>query len=446
MPNPRGSLVRRCLPLRLLHRDNSNVRPGNRVPYRGDLNSFQEGKPRMIAELGERKVSQRTRCRPAVFALLCPFLAAAQETAKMEAFGGYSYLGLSQQPRLRFESATLNGWKASVKLNLTQRTGILAEFSGHYGHMALTPNGLSITGVSRRQHACMFGMETRVLESSRVRLNARALLGVAQTNNAAPPQLIIPLADNAFATAFGASVDYRITDRLLIRILEPEVFVTRSGSSASENWQQYNVRLSSGVVFTSGKSSSFRSAARVFSFGVVGGAALTDAFGHESSGFIVLPGGGTQPTRLRSYSTLKDYSIGPMVDVGLPWRGLSVEINALYRPMNLTMAGVRPDGSLHSISPATVVTWQLPVLAKYRFDSDSVKPFIVVGPSFRASGNLNGARPSPYGGTAGLGIETRILGLRISPVLRYTHWASDPAFTASRTRRNQVEALIGLSF
>ena len=364
----------------------------------------------------------------------------------MEFFGGYSYLGLSQQPRMRFESATLNGWKASVKLNLTQRTGMLADCSGHYGQMALTPNGMSINGVSRRQHAYLFGIETRVIESARMRLNARALLGVAQTNNAALPQVVFPIADNAFAAAFGASVDYRITDRLSYRIFEPEVFVTRSGSNATNHWQQYNVRLSSGVVFTSGESSSSHSAARAFSFGVVGGAALTDAFGHESSGFIALPGGGTQPTRLRSYSTLKDYAIGPMVDVGLPWRGLSVEINALYRPMNLTMAGVRPDGTPHSISPATVVTWQLPVLAKYRFDSDSVKPFIVVGPSFRASGNLNGASPSPYGGTAGFGIEMRFLRLRIAPALRYTHWASDPGFTASRTRRNQVEALIGLSF
>jgi len=44
-----------------------------------------------------------------------------------------------------------------------------------------------------------------------------------------------------------------------------------------------------------------------------------------------------------------------MIEVGLPWRGLSVEIDALYRPMNLTMAAVGPDGSLNSISPATVV-------------------------------------------------------------------------------------------
>jgi len=122
------------------------------------------------------------------------------------------------------------------------------------------------------------------------------------------------------------------------------------------------------------------------SFGVIGGAALTDAFGHYTTGFIIEPNG-IEPTLSRSYSTLKDYAIGPMVEVGLPWRGLSVEIDGLYRPMNLTLAGVLPDGSLNSISPATVVTWELPAFVKYRFGSRPLKPFIEAGPEITI-GNL----------------------------------------------------------
>jgi hypothetical protein len=400
----------------------------------------------MLAERGDRLTSKRARGVIAVFVSVCPVLAAAQETPKVEAFGGYSYLGLSQQPRLRFESAALNGWKASLKFNLTQWIGILADFSGHYGQLALTPNGPGPLSVSRRQHTYLFGLETRILGTSRVELNARALMGVAQTNNPAPTRSISPVAGSVFAAAFGASVDYRITDRLSYRILEPELLVTRLGSAVTNNWQQYNFKLSSGIVISSGRLASSGAGGRRFSFGVVGGAALTDAFDHESRGFLLLPGGGMQPTSLRSYSTLKDYLIGSTVDVDMPWRGLSVEIGALYRPMNLTTAGVLADGSVHSVSPATVVTWEFPVLAKYRFGGGSVKPFIEVGPSFRASGNLNASSPSPYGVTAGFGVETRFLGLRIAPVLRYTHWASDPDYTASRTKRNQLGALIGVFF
>ena len=106
-----------------------------------------------------------------------------------------------------------------------------------------------------------------------------------------------------------------------------------------------------------------------FSFGVIGGAALTDAFGHDRTGFIYGPDGSIHPVLSRSYSTLKDYVIGSAVEAGLPWRGVSVEFNALYRPMNLTIAGVRPDGTLHSISPATVVTWRFPELASTGFAS-----------------------------------------------------------------------------
>jgi hypothetical protein len=114
--------------------------------------------------------------------------------------------------------------------------------------------------------------------------------------------------------------------------------------------------------------------------------------------------------------------------------------------MNLTLAGVGADGSLTSISPATVVTWELSPLAKYRLGSGSVKPFIETGPSFRVSGNLNNASPSTYGGTAGIGLETHLGKVRISPVARYTHWAADPGFAGSPTKRNQVELLAGLSF
>lgn len=408
--------------------------------------------------------------------LLLPLSVAAQETPKLEVFGGYSYLRLTEQPRTLLKSASLNGWNALVKLNVTPRIGLLADFSGHYGQRGLTPftiDSLTPAGeVQRiipgdmRQHTFLFGPEVRLLKRDRLLVNVRALMGVAHTNTLVlplrepiqrPPDLFgnpqqpitqrtFPSA-STFAASFGGSVDYRITNRLSYRIVQPELLLTRSGSMATGNFNQYNFRLSSGIVFTSGESSFPPSSGPQFSFGVIGGAALTDAFGNESTGFIIGPNGGIQPMRSRSYSTLKDYAIGPTVEVGLPWRGLSVEIDALYRPMNLTMAGVRPDGTLHSISPATVVTWQFPALVKYQLGSGALRPFIEAGPSFRVSGNLNDASPFTYGGTGGLGVETHLGGkLRIAPVIRYTHWAADADYAGSRTKRNQVELLVGLSF
>jgi hypothetical protein len=79
-------------------------------------------------------IIKRPRNLLALLVLLFPLSAAAQETpklAKLEVFGGYSYLQLTEQPRTSLTSASLNGWNASVKLNVTPRIGLLADFSGH---------------------------------------------------------------------------------------------------------------------------------------------------------------------------------------------------------------------------------------------------------------------------------------------------------------------------
>ena len=94
----------------------------------------------------------------------------------------------------------------------------------------------------------------------------------------------------------------------------------------------------------------------------------------------------------------------------------------------------------------TVVTWEFPILAKYRFPFHTFKPLIELGPSFRSPGNLNGTAPSVYGGTVGIGIEAPVGKLRLAPVLRYTHWAADGEFFQPRTKRNQIELLVGIAF
>jgi hypothetical protein len=57
--------------------------------------------------------------------LLLPVGVVAQETPKIEVFGGYSYRQLTEQPRILLKSASLNGWNASVKLNLTPGSACL---------------------------------------------------------------------------------------------------------------------------------------------------------------------------------------------------------------------------------------------------------------------------------------------------------------------------------
>ena len=173
------------------------------------------------------------------------------------------------------------------------------------------------------------------------------------------------------------------------------------------------------------------------SFGVVGGAGLTQDFQNQRAGNTV------------AYSTPKRWIAGGMVELRLPLH-LSVEVDGLYHELEFTNAFIEPNGKLNSVSPAPVVTWEFPVLAKYRFSLPLVRPFVEAGPSFRSSGNLNGSSPSSRGFAAGMGVEAHAWKLRIAPRVRYSRWARDRwykvAAFAPLTVPDQAEFLLGISF
>jgi hypothetical protein len=175
-----------------------------------------------------------------------------------------------------------------------------------------------------------------------------------------------------------------------------------------------------------------------FAFGLAGGVSLTDDFQRQSYPI--------ENYTVTYYSTAKDYIVGPTLEVGLPFH-LSVEVDALYRPLNFAFMGVYPNGSLEELHPSnTVLTWEFPVLAKYRIRTGVLNPFVEAGPSFRASGNLNNTGPSHGGFTAGAGVEAHFYKFRIAPEFRYTRWAADTVSSPPFTNPNQVEFLVGLSF
>ena len=160
-----------------------------------------------------------------------------------------------------------------------------------------------------------------------------------------------------------------------------------------------------------------------------------------SSGFSTSANGGGAVERV-------DYLAGLTAELNLAG-SLSVEADAIYKP--LRAGSDAPDVQTRF----SVLTWQFPLLAKYRWARTRWTPFAEAGPSFRAAGNLNGYNPSHYGITAGAGVETRAHGIRLAPAIRYTHWALDPYpfylppgvhFHQPQTDANAVEAVFGVSF
>src|SRR5215471_14415189 len=190
--------------------------------------------------------------------------------------------------------------------------------------------------------------------------------------------------------------------------------------------------------------------AQQFSLGILGGGSATSGFPNETFA-STMPGlHGTVFTT--SSSDAGDYLVGGMVEVRLP-KHLSIEADGIYRPLNFRnfTSSVTPGPG--SAPSNTVLTWEFPVLLKGRFVRIPVLPsaeaFAEVGPSFRLAANRNDTRPSNRGATGGLGIETILGPLSVSPALRYTRWGADPAASIPylpRTTPNQVETLIGLSW
>jgi hypothetical protein len=98
--------------------------------------------------------------------------------------------------------------------------------------------------------------------------------------------------------------------------------------------------------------------------------------------------------------------------------GLSIEADGIYEPI-----GTKGN---------SVLTWEFPVLLKYRWGVRGARLFGEAGPSFRASGNLQSSiPPSLYGFTAGAGIEKRAKGVGIAPALRYTRWSEGQGYGGS---------------
>jgi opacity protein-like surface antigen len=179
-----------------------------------------------------------------------------------------------------------------------------------------------------------------------------------------------------------------------------------------------------------------------FSVGVKGGVGLTDAFSETTQMGVDL--------QTQFHSTSKDYIVGPMIELRLPLH-FAVEFDALYRPLNLTTTNtVIATGTF--TQSQTYNAWEFPLLAKYRFSTGHITPYVEAGPSFRTVAFRSTFNQlSNAGFTAGGGLEFHALHVRVAPELRYTRWAADsnapsPGSGSPSSQLNQAELLVGLSF
>ncbi|HEY4087886.1 MAG TPA: outer membrane beta-barrel protein [Bryobacteraceae bacterium] len=181
------------------------------------------------------------------------------------------------------------------------------------------------------------------------------------------------------------------------------------------------------------------------SFGFVGGTNITHdfhlwQFPYQSDAY---PGG---LTTFELFSKTHTFIAGFSTEVQIH-SGFSFEADALHRTLNLELQSVLPDRSILPDGTENIITWEFPLLLKYRLPlAGPVHPFINAGPSFRTRKNTASTEPSQFGGTVGAGVEFQAGRLRISPAIRYTRWQYDGDFPLYATKPDQFEFVTGVSY
>ena len=162
-------------------------------------------------------------------------------------------------------------------------------------------------------------------------------------------------------------------------------------------------------------------------------------------------------------STTNRYIVGPTAELHLPF-GLGVEFDILYRRFDYngsgTLAGVVTSSS------ATGNAWEFPLLAKYRFPTKMVHPYVDAGVAWDTLSGLKQAitrnsittstsSPAELNTTAtrgfvmGAGLSVKVLVIHVSPEIRFTRWGAQHFIDPNgllHSNVNQGEFLVGITF
>jgi opacity protein-like surface antigen len=191
--------------------------------------------------------------------------------------------------------------------------------------------------------------------------------------------------------------------------------------------------------------------AQLFSWGVKAGVPLTDFLNTAES------------QQFAFTSTTDRFIVGPTAELHLPF-GLGVEFDILYRRFNYngsgTLAGVVTSSS------ASGNAWEFPLLAKYRFSTKIVHPFVDAGVAWDTLSGLTQAitknnitsttstpaelnTTSTRGFVMGGGLSVKVLVVRLSPEIRFTRWGAQHFIDPNgllHSNLNQGEFLLGITF
>jgi hypothetical protein len=182
---------------------------------------------------------------------------------RLEAFGGYSYLhfdsGLSSicaaacTVPISAASTTsmgMNGWTIAGTYNVTNYFGATAEFSGQYVGDFFGVNA-AFANRPYRTHVYnfLFGPTLTYRKNAKITPFTHVLVGDSHGTITEGPAMSVTR--DAFALAAGGGVDYRIGNRLAVRLAQFDYIHTSFNFNSVANGlptSQNNFRYSAGIV------------------------------------------------------------------------------------------------------------------------------------------------------------------------------------------------------
>ena len=188
-------------------------------------------------------------------ALLLGGVAIAQEDHKFEVTGDYSYFRFNPGLSRYFNSHSLNGGGGDVTYFLTSMIGAKADLQGYGSYTECTKPGAPIVGcASGNLFTYLFGPEVK-FRMGKLQPFGEVLVGGAHSNLYANACSKISglcgsksPSNNAFAFEVGGGVDFTVTEKIAIRIVDADYVLTRFGNNfTGGNNSQSNFRFQTGV-------------------------------------------------------------------------------------------------------------------------------------------------------------------------------------------------------
>lgn len=164
--------------------------------------------------------------------LVLPVSALAQQTPRVEVFGGYSNL----YANINTSSFDTNGVNFSAAENLNSWFGGVLDFSTHFG----TENGFKVN-----TQTLTYGPVFSYRKNKTLTPFAHAMLGAVRGG---PEYLNISRPETRMCVYMGGGLDVKVTPNVALRLFQADFLVTHFAGM-----HQDNIRLSAGIVLRLGK-------------------------------------------------------------------------------------------------------------------------------------------------------------------------------------------------